>query len=115
MDHLVGIHFENDHQELLSTDYWDCSLAREGRLFVSPNAGALRILVPDALAGMVEEIKGASHCVLSRGPWANARGADGFEFNWVDGSDAPFTAVLGPDSFLGVPEASGVVNNSWVW
>jgi hypothetical protein len=93
---------------ITSTDYWDSELAHAGKLFCSVNAGAIRVLLPPALYGTLEEMRTGKSCVLSRGPWPAERRKDAIEIMWDDGSDSPFALHLTPESFdllPGEPEA----------
>jgi hypothetical protein len=47
---VTPITIGNDGPEIGSTNYWDTSAARAGLCYLSGNAGALRLLVPQALA-----------------------------------------------------------------
>ena len=45
------ISISNDGPSIMSTTYWATEHARRGLLYLSINAGALRLLVPDAVRG----------------------------------------------------------------
>jgi hypothetical protein len=53
---MTTIHVENHGPLITATNYWDSELAREGKLWCSVNAGAIRVLLPpsaySALADM---------------------------------------------------------------
>ncbi len=84
----------NKGQALVSTTYWNSEPARAGYAYLSWNAGAARILIPDSLKPMLREMKGAKVVVISRGPWADQGGRDALELMWEDGSDSPFCLHL---------------------
>lgn len=76
------------------TDYFDSPAAKAGYLYLSWNAGAARLLVPDSRHGWLNEMATASEVIISRGPWSAARGRDALELLFEDGSDAPFAIRL---------------------
>jgi len=81
---------ENDGLALVTTNYWETELARQGFCFLSWNAGAGRLLVPDALAHYIREMRTGKYVIVSRGPWKAHGGRDGLELLFEDESDAPF-------------------------
>ena len=84
----------NNGSDLASTNYWDGEHARAGFFYLSWNAGAGRLLVPDSRLADLQEMGTASYVIVSRGPWP-ARGArEGIELLFEDGSDAPFCLHL---------------------
>jgi hypothetical protein len=97
------IQVQNHGPLILSTNYWDSELAQAGKLFVSVNAGAIRVLLPPCVYDWLSDMRMARECVLSRGPWPAERAAEGVELMWDDGSDAPFALHLTPESFDMLP------------
>lgn len=61
-----------------------------GLLYVSVNAGAFRLLVPDAHAALIGDMCGptVAYVVVTGGRYA---GRPALELMWEDGSDAPFS------------------------
>lgn len=108
---------ENHGPLIVATDYWRSEAARAGKLFVSCNAGAIRILIPNALRPIVNEMRTAKVCVLSRGPWPAEGKAEGVEILFDDGSDSPFALHLGLESFDLLPaepeEGQGWLLSAW--
>ncbi len=47
----------NDGPEIRETNYWDTGHARAGLCYLSGNAGALRLLVPQAAEGLLTEMR----------------------------------------------------------
>ncbi len=84
----------NRGQALADTISWDSEHAHAGLLYLSWNAGAGRLLVPDAAKGYLREMRGASDVIVSRGPWTDQGGRDALELLWEDGSDSPFAVHL---------------------
>jgi len=85
----------NDGPRIVSTDYWSTEHARRGLVYLSINAGAVRLLLPDTIAtDIVEEARCADSAVVSRGPWEAEGGRDSLEVLFEDGSDSPFALHL---------------------
>ena len=98
------IQISNHGPLISSTNYFDSELALAGKLFVSVNAGAIRVLLPPSRYGELADMRAATECVLSRGPWTmvalhDPPEEDGIEIMWDDGSDAPYCLQLTPESF----------------
>jgi hypothetical protein len=80
---------DNHGQLITASNYWDTDLAREGKVFVSPNAGAIRVLLPPLLRPVINELRKAEYAILSRGPWYKEGEENGIEILWEDHTDAP--------------------------
>lgn len=93
------IEVRNHGPLILSTNYWDSDLARAGKVFVSVNVGAIRVLLPPAAYGWLADMRLAKECVLSRGPWPEQKKLEAVEMMWDDGSENPFALHLTPESF----------------
>jgi hypothetical protein len=98
---------------IVASNYWDSELARAGKLFVSVNAGAIRILLPPASYGALGDMRAAKECVLSRGPWPKEGRTDAIEILFDDDSDQPFALHLTPESFSLLP-AEPPAGHEWV-
>ena len=72
---------------------FDSNLAREGFAYLSFNASAARLLLPDSLLYAVEDMSTAKYVVMSCGKW-KGQDADGVELMFEDGNDAPFSLLL---------------------
>lgn len=88
------IEIQNRGQALVSTNYWDTPHAQAGYCYLSWNAGAARLLIPDNQKVIIREMKGATEVIVSRGPWRDQGERMGIELLWEDGSDAPFCLHL---------------------
>lgn len=93
------INVSNHGALITSTNYWDSDLAREGKVWVSVNGGAIRVLLPPNLYGDLADMRQGKYCLLSRGPWPAERVAEAIEIMWEDGSDSPYALHLTPESF----------------
>ncbi|EPU2725172.1 hypothetical protein ACVVCZ_005032 [Escherichia coli] len=78
---------ENEGQAVAGTDYWQSVQAQAGYVYLSWNAGAARLLVPDAAKHLLREMRGAEYVIISKG---TLHGRDALELVFEDGSDAPF-------------------------
>lgn len=85
---------ENRGQAIAKTNYWDSDHAQAGYLYLTWNAGASRLLIPDSQKPMLREMKSAREVIVSRGPWSAQGGRDALELLWEDDSDAPFCLHL---------------------
>lgn len=97
------IEITNHGPLIVATNYWESEAARQGKLFASPNAGAIRLLIPRVHRQIIQEMRAAQHAVLSRGPWPEMGLGEAVEILWEDGSDDPFTLHLSPESFALLP------------
>lgn len=97
------IEITNHGPLILSSTFWGSPHEQAGKLFVSPNAGAIRVLIPSQHRGIIEECRQSRYAVLSRGPWPEMGLADAVEIMFEDGSDSPFALHLSPESFGGMP------------
>lgn len=85
---------ENSGRSIASTDYWQSEAARAGYCYLSWNAGAARLLVPDACKHFLPEMRAAKYVIVSRGPWRDQGGRDALELLFEDDSDSPFCLHL---------------------
>ncbi|MFZ3621825.1 hypothetical protein ACOYA6_21565 [Leclercia barmai] len=81
----------NEGQAIKHTDYWQSEQARVGYLFLSWNAGAARLLVPDASEALLKEVRGSQYVIISKG---EPEGRAALELLFEDGSDTPFVVHI---------------------
>lgn len=98
---------------IVSSTYWDSASEEAGKVWVSCNAGAIRILVPRVHRRIIHDMRMAPHVVCSRGPWPEMGLAEAVELLFDDGSDAPFALHLSPESFDAMP-AEPPAGQSWI-
>jgi len=84
----------NRGQAIESTNYWDTEHAQAGLFYLTWNAGAGRLLVPDPQKAAVREMRTAQYVIVSRGPWPDQGGRDALELLFEDGSDSPYCLHL---------------------
>ena len=83
--------FQNQGQKLESTNYWDSEHAKNGYFYLSWNAGAARLLVPDIHKPAIRDMKSAKYVIVSKGKW---QGRDALELLFEDFSDSPYAIHL---------------------
>lgn len=82
---------QNDGPLITATDYWQSEYARAGIVYVSINAGALRLLLPHGgtvAAELLAAATTARECIISRGLY---RGRDAYELLYEDDTDSPYS------------------------
>lgn len=99
---------ENDGPDIVATNYWESSLAKNGYVYISSNAGAIRILVPHQIQHQIADMKTAKMLIISRGPHVRLSRDDLFEFMFDDGSNSPFVLNLSPGQMERLPDQSDV-------
>lgn len=104
---------KNHGHLIVSSSYWGSELESAGKLYVSCNAGAIRMLVPSSMRDVIEEARKARYVVLSRGPWPSLGKEEAAEIMFEDGSDNPYVIHLGPESFDLMPADPGT-GREWV-
>jgi len=90
---------QNDGQRIVTSDYWQSQHSRDGYVYLSPNAGAWRLLVPENWQHL-KEIKGAKGVALTRGRY---QGLNCIEILFDDESDSPFALWIGLNMVERIP------------
>jgi hypothetical protein len=85
----------NRGQAITSTNYWDSEAARAGLYYLSWNAGAARLLVPDGEEHQIQEMSTATFVSISQGPLGGDRKKEVLELLFDDKSEYPFLLFLG--------------------
>lgn len=102
---------ENDGPAIKSTNYWQTEAAKQGLFLASINAGRIRLLVPNIMRrSLLADTKQATEVIITHGvmDWS-AVGivrppSEAYEVMWEDGSDAPYSLHLAPETFDRAPE-----------
>lgn len=81
----------NNHQAIKMTTYWATDEAQAGYCYLSQNAGALRLLVPEARNDLLSEIMTGKEVTIE----ASLTITGCFDIVFEDGTDAPFFIPLG--------------------
>lgn len=95
---------ENHGAWIVKTNFWQTDYGRRGAFFLSINAGAFRLLVPDQHAGILADLKTAKEVVVSRGPWPAVRRDEAFELLFDDHTEEPFSLHFGLEQVDRIPE-----------
>lgn len=90
----------NAGPEIASTDYWDSDQARKGLMHVSPNAGVLRLLVPQKWERILPDMRTGKRVTVENS--IVRRGAVDIVFE--DGTQSPFFVSLDRRQFSGIPK-----------
>jgi hypothetical protein len=108
------ISITNAGKKIQETNYWDSDVAKAGKLFFSPNAGCIRMLIPDNMHYIIPEIQTGKKIIISRGPWPAVDRSDAFEILFDDYSDEPFALHVGTEQWLMLPQkTSGWAFAAW--
>lgn len=81
----------NDRQQLVWSNYWDMPHAKQGFFYLSGNAGAWRLLVPDACRSALSEFATARHVEMEI---ARVDGVACVQIWFEDGSHSPYGLLL---------------------
>src|SRR5262249_38420027 len=108
------LRIDNDGPRILACSFWGSEVEWAGKLYVSLNAGAFRLLVPASLESAIAEMAPAEGVAVSRGPWPAMRLPEGFEILFDDGTPDPLALHLMPASFDRLP-APGDVAGEWLF
>ena len=87
----------NNGPEISETNYWDSQCAKEGRHFLSWNAGVARVLVPDSRMNDLPDMAAAKEVIISEGPWRERGSQMGWELLFDDRSNSSFCLHLSQD------------------
>ena len=90
----------NAGPEIASTDYWDSEQAQKGLMHVSPNAGVLRLLVPQKWERVLPDMRTGKKVTVENS--IVRRGAVDIVFE--DGTQSPFFVSLDRRQFSGIPK-----------
>lgn len=85
------ITFGNDGGEIVHTNYFDTERGRRGMYYLSMNAGAARLLIPDNSTHVVREMQTAKFCVLTGGMYGTQASV---EIMFEDMSSSPFALFI---------------------
>lgn len=91
---------KNKGKEILDTNYFDSELNINDKFYVSINAGAFRLLVPDKHVNEIKrELELAKEITITRKMFHKGNGIQGFEILIDDNSDYPFYLQLSENAF----------------
>lgn len=85
---MILIEILSKGQQITHTNYWELENAKRGLFYLSWNAGAARLLVPETQKQSIKEMKTGKFVIVSRGKF---QGRDALELLFEDNSDSPFS------------------------
>jgi hypothetical protein len=94
------IQIANHGPLITASDYWRSDYANNDKIIVSPNAGAIRCLLPPALLPVIGDLRSSEYAIVSRGPW---QGREGLEILWEDHTQLPHVWHVTSDACLLMP------------
>jgi len=97
------VRIDNEGPEITYTNYFDSDRAARGYVYLSPNAGAFRLLVPDPMVPDTSEWPTAREIIISRGPWPEANQSDALEILFEDDTDNPYVLKIASDQAERMP------------
>jgi len=108
---------ENNGQEITESNFWGSEQERAGAFYLSINAGAFRLLLPQQHETILAELETAKEVIITRGPWPDAGQTNAMEILFDDGSDSPFSIHLGANQVdrWPLPEDAGRMFMFSVW
>ena len=87
------LQIQNNGQLILASNYWNSDYARAGKVYLSVNAGAFRLLLPDLFTSELADMRTALEVFISRGPWPAQRCSDAIELLFDDWTDNPYALI----------------------
>lgn len=100
---MSQISIDNHGALIQSTNYWESAVEEAGKMFLSPNAGTIRVLIPRAFRRVINDMRTAKYVICSVGPWPDAGAEKAVELLFEDGTDNPFSLHLTPESCAMIP------------
>jgi hypothetical protein len=94
MTTTTSIQISNKGQAIAGTNYFDSTHAARGLFYLTWNAGAGRLLVPDNQKRTLTEMRSAKFVIVSSGPWEEQAGVPALELLFEDHSDSPFVLTI---------------------
>ena len=80
--------FINNQQDIVSTNYWQSSHAGQGYAYLSLNAGAVRLLIPDMLEDQIPDMtNNVELVIITEG---KLKSKDAVELLFEDHTDNPY-------------------------
>jgi hypothetical protein len=89
---MTTVRIDNNGAEIVSTDYWLSEHARRGLLYLSGNAGVLRLLVPQAAHTMLAEMRTGKRVTIEKSISVHGH----WDIVFEDGSSTPYAVTIDP-------------------
>lgn len=94
------IQWENDGQELVSTNFWETEAGKK-HFAISPNAGCLRLLLPESYQHALPDMAACEYVIMSRLRTISPIGV-AYELLFEDHSDEPYSMHTSAHACLGM-------------
>jgi len=104
----------NNGQLITSCTYWGCEREKMGFYYVTPNAGAVRLICPRSQESTITEMRTATEVVMTRGLAPMLRETDddvipqGMEIMFEDNTSYPFALTLNLNQFQHLPSEDDI-------
>lgn len=89
------ITIDNDGPDIVHTNYWALPHAARGLIYVTANAGTLRVLVPPPAEYMLDEMRTGDRATVE----PSVHDARCVDLVFDDGSDTPFSVAVDRQQF----------------
>jgi len=80
---------QNDNERIVDTNYWGSNIESKGFFYLSPNAGAFRLLVPENQSASIADILTGGKAVITYG-FHRTQFRFMYEIMFDDDSECPF-------------------------
>ena len=92
----VTLMIGNNGYKIASTNYYDTEMNAQGGFYLSGNAGALRLLVPDSMLSQLDEMKTGKSVEIEVHENAEPGALDKLQYQiyFEDGTSQPFAIFL---------------------
>jgi hypothetical protein len=97
------LQIQNNDQLILASNYWNSDYARAGKVYLSVNAGAFRLLLPDLFTSELADMRTALEVIISRRLWPAQRCSDAIELLFDDWTDNPYAPHIGTEQIDRLP------------
>lgn len=85
---------ENDGPRIKRSNFWGSEVEQHGKFYLSVNAGAFRLLIPQKQEAAIPEFETAEQIIVCRGPWPDGGQVEAMEFIFDDLTDSPYRIQL---------------------
>jgi len=106
------IRVTNAEQDVVNTNYWDTEYASSGYYYLTINAGAFRLFVPQTRQADLKEFSTAQEVIISIGPWPEQHRDTAIELLFEDRTDTPYILRFGLEQTDRLPDAA---DQAWQW
>jgi len=107
MNEIPFLYIKNAGKDIIETNYWSSPLAKNGRFFLSTNAGCVRLLMPDSLKPTFLQVFTTTKYAVMRRTHNEPNLSDTcLQVLFEDLSDNPYVISMDPRSTDRMPSKS---------